>query len=69
MSKKKQYKKKVHWTDGDSGRFSDGTRFKLQNVRASESGQNGGQKIKRVPAGMTSRSKNHVIVEEVNKDK
>lgn len=69
MSRKNQHKKKVHWTDGDSGTFSDGTRFRLQNVRAPESGQKGGQKANRVAAGMTGRSKNQVTVEEEGRDK
>tara|TARA_B100001971_G_C18204802_1_gene546874 strand:- start:1210 stop:1491 length:282 start_codon:yes stop_codon:yes gene_type:complete len=56
MSKKKI----AHWNDGDSGVFSDGTRFRLAGVRAPEKHQFGGKKATKIAAGMTSRSKGRV---------
>lgn len=70
MSKKcKKYNRKVKFTDGDSGTFSDGTRFRLVNVRSPEKNQSGGNKAKRVASGMIGRSNGRVNVEEVARDK
>lgn len=53
-------KKIARWLDGDSGRFSDGTKFRLANVRAPEKHQFGGSKATKVASGMTSRSNGFV---------
>jgi len=59
-------KKKVkRWTDGDSGVFKDGTRFRLARVRAPEHHQFGGKNATKVAAGMTSRSGGNVQVKRV----
>lgn len=68
-SKSKKYTRKVKFKDGDSGTFSDGTEFRLANVRAPESKQHGGSKAKKVASGMVGRSKGRVTVEEVGRDK
>lgn len=65
----KKYIRRVEFTDGDSGCFSDGTRFRLANVRAPEMGQYDGTKAGNVSRGMISRSKGRVSVEEVGRDK
>ncbi len=62
-------KKIAKWVDGDSGDFSDGTRFRLSRVRAPEKSQSGGSKSTRTAAGMTGRSKGLVDVKIVGKDK
>ena len=49
-------KKIADWFDGDSGIFSDGTEFRLSNVRAQEKYQFGGRKAARTVVGMTNRS-------------
>jgi len=51
--------------DGDSGRFADGTRFRLKNVRAHEKHQFGGSTAKRTLAGMIGRTKGVVQVRTV----
>ncbi|RJQ21871.1 nuclease [Candidatus Woesearchaeota archaeon] len=56
-----------HWHDGDSGYFTDGTPFRLANVRAPEKHQFGGSKATRTAAGMTSRSNGYVNVQVVGK--
>ena len=59
-------KKRVkRWTDGDSGIFKDGTRFRLARVRAPEHHKFGGKKATKVAAGMTSRSGGYVQVKRV----
>ena len=57
------------WSDGDSGEFSDGTKFRLNGVRAQEKHQFGGSKATRVVSGMTGRSKGRVNWKPVAKDK
>lgn len=54
-----------YWKDGDSGYFTDGTPFRLANVRAPEKHQFGGSKATKTAAGMTSRSNGFVNVEKV----
>ncbi len=66
MLKIKKIKK---WVDGDSGIFTDGTSFRLRNVRAPEKKSKGGRKAQRVAAGMTGRSKGRVSVKIYSKDK
>ena len=58
-------KKVKRWTDGDSGVFKDGTRFRLARVRAPEHHQFGGKKATKVAGGMTSRSSGYVQVKRV----
>jgi len=53
------------WIDGDSGVFSDGTRFRLARVGCPERGQYGASKATRMVAGMTSRTKGVVSVKKV----
>ncbi|AFV24474.1 nuclease [Methanolobus psychrophilus R15] len=65
----KKYTRNVKFKDGDSGTFSDGTGFRLSNVRAPEKKQVGGQKAKKVASGMVGRSKGRVNIEEVGRDK
>jgi len=57
------------WDDGDSGIFTDGTRFRLKDVRANERHQFGGSKATKTAAGMTGRSKGFVKVKKVARDK
>jgi len=61
-------KKIENWIDGDSGTFSDGTKFRLARVRAPEKHQSGGSKAKRRAAGMSGRSRGVVSVKQVAKD-
>jgi len=68
-SRRKKYNRKVTFVDGDSGRYSDGTKFRLANVRAPEKNRRGGSKAKRVASGMVGRSKGRVSIEEVGRDK
>jgi len=53
-------KKVKNWKDGDSGTFTDRTRFRLAGVRAPEKKQYGGKKATKVASGMTSRSSGYV---------
>ena len=53
------------WVDGDSGEFTDGTRFRLANVNTPEKHQFGGRKATKVASGMTSRSSGSVNVNKV----
>jgi len=69
VSKNQKYTRNVKFKDGDSGTYSDGTEFRLANVRAPEMNQHGGSKAKRVSSGMIGRSKGHVSIEEVGRDK
>ncbi|MDD3126843.1 MAG: thermonuclease family protein [Candidatus Izemoplasmatales bacterium] len=64
MFKKKRI---AHWTDGDSGVYTDGTRFRLAGVRAPEKHQFGGQKATKVASGMTARSNGFVTVKSVGR--
>ncbi|MBT6690528.1 nuclease [archaeon] len=64
--KKKKIKK---WDDGDSGIFADGTRFRLNRVRAPESYQYGSSRATKTAAGMTGRTKGTVSVRKVARDK
>jgi len=57
------------WDDGDSGIFTDGTRFRLNRVRAHEKNQFGGPTATRTVAGMTGRTKGFVKVKKVTTDK
>lgn len=58
-------KKIVKLDDGDSGRFSDGTRFRLARVGAPEKYQFGGSTATKVLSGMLGRSKGFVNVKKV----
>jgi len=63
-------KKKIQqWFDGDSGVFSDGTKFRLNNVRKPESYQFGGEKATRTAAGMTGRTDGWVNWNPVARDR
>lgn len=63
-------KKRVKsWMDGDSGVFTDGTRFRLRNVRAPEYRSKDGNKAKKSAAGMTGRSRGWVGIKTYAKDK
>lgn len=53
--------------DGDSGWFTDGSRFRLARVRAPESYQFGGETAKRRLAGMIAMSNGMVSVKPVGK--
>lgn len=64
MFKKKRI---AHWTDGDSGVYTDGTRFRLANVRAPEKHLFGGHKATKVASGMTARSNGLVRVRTVGR--
>jgi endonuclease YncB( thermonuclease family) len=64
MFKKKRIS---YWNDGDSGVYTDGTRFRLANVRAPEKHQFGGHKATKVASGMTSRSNGFVTVKSVGR--
>jgi len=62
----KYVKKKIKsLDDGDSGKFADGTRFRLSNVRAHEKHQFGGSTAKKALAGMIGRTKGNVQVRTV----
>jgi len=56
-----------HWDDGDSGAFTDGTRFRLARVGAPEKHQFGSKKATRTAASMTGRSKGFVNWNSVGK--
>lgn len=63
-------KKRIdHWDDGDSGVFTDGTRFRLNRVRAPESHQFGGETATRRAAGMTGQSNSIVNVKPIARDR
>lgn len=63
-------KRKIkQWDDGDSGVFSDGTRFRLNNVRTPEKYQFGGEKATRTAAGMTARANGQVSWNSIARDK
>ena len=57
------------WDDGDSGTFTDGTRFRLSRVRAPEHHQFGGETATRRAAGMTGQSAGFVNVNSAGRDK
>lgn len=61
-------RKVVKWTDGDSGRFKDGTRFRLAGYNAPERHQFGGEKATRRAAGMTGRFDGSVSWKPVARD-
>jgi len=61
-------KKVKKWVDGDSGILTDGTKFRLEGVRAPEKHQFWGSKATRVAAGMTGRSEGSVNVTKKGKD-
>ncbi|MGE0793703.1 MAG: nuclease [Candidatus Woesearchaeota archaeon] len=48
------------WNDGDSGIFTNGTKFRLANVRAPERNQRGASTSTRQVAGMTGRTNGFV---------
>ncbi len=59
-------KKKVKYLDdGDSGKFADGTPFRLARVRAHEKHQYGGSTATKVLAGILGRSKGIVMSKTV----
>lgn len=60
-------KKVSKWDDGDSGKFADGTRFRLAGVHAPERHQFGGSKATRTAAGMTGQSRGVVNVKTVGR--
>lgn len=49
-------KKVEKWYDGDSGKFADGTNFRLAGVGAPEKHQFGGKKATRQVSGMTGKT-------------
>ncbi len=63
-------KKRIdHWKDGDSGRFTDGTLFRLSRVRAPERYQFGGKTATRRAAGMSGKTRGFVNVKTVGRDR
>ena len=62
-------KKIKKWFDGDSGEFSDGTKFRLNNVRTPEKYQFGGERATRTVAGMTGRTSSRINWTPVARDK
>lgn len=62
-------KKVAKWNDGDSGRFSDGTKFRLAGVRAPEKNQFGGSTATRRAAGMTGQNNGWVNWNSVARDR
>ena len=62
-------KRIARWDDGDSGIFTDGTKFRLKRVRAPESYQFGGETATRRSAGMTGKSNGFVNVKPVARDR
>ena len=60
-------KKIHHWIDGDTGKFTDGSTFRLARVRAPEKHQFGGSKATKTASGMTGRSRGYVNVKTVSK--
>jgi micrococcal nuclease len=58
-----------HWIDGDSGVFSDGSKFRLASVGAPERHQFGGHRATRTAASMSGRSRGYVDVRVVARDK
>ncbi len=64
-----QRKRIREWDDGDSGVFTDGTRFRLKGVRAHEKHQFGGSTATRTAAGMTGRTKGFVKVKKIAIDR
>ena len=57
------------WDDGDSGKFTDGKRFRLKDVRAHEKHQFGGPRATKTAAGMIGRTRGFVNVKKVAIDK
>lgn len=57
------------WFDGDSGKFSDGTNFRLSGYNAPERGRKGSSTATRRAAGMTGRSQGYVNWKPATKDK
>ena len=57
------------WDDGDSGKFTDGKRFRLKGVRAHERHQFGGSKATKTAAGMSGRTKGFVKIKKIARDK
>lgn len=57
------------WKDGDSGKFTDGTPFRLARVRAPERHQFGGKTATRRAAGMSGKTRGFVNVKTVGRDK
>lgn len=63
-------KKRIdYWDDGDSGIFTDGTRFRLARVRAPESHQFGGETATRRAAGMSGQSRGFVNITSIGRDR
>ena len=62
-------KKVTKWYDGDSGEFSDGTKFRLSNVSAPERHQFGAEKATRRAAGMTGQSGGRINWRKVARDR
>jgi endonuclease YncB( thermonuclease family) len=61
-------KKRIdRWIDGDSGYFTDGTEFRLANVRAPEKYQFGGSRATKIVSGMSGRSDGYVNVRVVGR--
>lgn len=56
-----------YWEDGDSGKFADGTPFRLARVGAPEKYQFGGSKATKTAAGMTGQSNGLVSIRVVGK--
>lgn len=61
-------KKIAYWNDGDSGRFTDGSRFRLARVRAPEKYQFGGETATRRAAGMSGRTNGFVNTKTIARD-
>ena len=57
------------WNDGDSGSFTDGSRFRLARVRAPEKHQFGGSTATRRAASMTGQTRGVVNVRTLATDR
>ncbi len=56
-----------YWHDGDSGRFTDGTWFRLARVNAPEKHRAGGERATRTAAGMAGQSNGYVNVRNIGR--
>ena len=67
---KRRYNTRIgNWVDGDSGFLSNGTPFRLVNVKAPEKHQFGGETATRRAAGITGRYNGRVTAIDYGKDK
>ena len=62
-------RKILKWIDGDAGMFTNGSKFRLANVRSPERNQRGASTATRRASGMTGRSNRWVNWKTVARDK